>query len=230
MKNLKFIFLLLLFVSSNSLALESEVNQLYEDQKKQLNAIEAQMRKDYSELVDNFTETSVEDIAAECLDNVMGIDLSVVTFDPSSLWASLYKQLRDEILEFTCSGIEEELNKHTAKLQKSLELPYGLGSLTLKQGGAVQDYDDLFEGSGKMSNEEALKAINKDLYGDESGFKPTYKTYEAKELTDAMNEIESRPKKVNLNTTQMNEKFKSGVINIKALMKSKKESENESNN
>lgn len=91
---------------------------------------------------------------AGCLDGIKGIDLSVFTVDFTSAWSALTREIKDRILNGTCSAASDWANDQTAALETSMEGPMGMGSITLSQGTAIDDWQSVTREDVELSEAE----------------------------------------------------------------------------
>lgn len=91
---------------------------------------------------------------AGCLDGIKGIDLSVFTVDFTSAWSALTREIKDQILNGTCSAASDWANDQTAALETSMEAPMGMGSIGLSQGTAIDDWQSVTREDVELSEAE----------------------------------------------------------------------------
>lgn len=91
---------------------------------------------------------------AGCLDGIKGIDLSVFRVDFTSAWSALTREIKDQILNGTCSAASDWANDQAAALETSMEAPMGMGSITLSQGSAIGDWQSVTREDVELSEAE----------------------------------------------------------------------------
>lgn len=135
-------------------------------QKKQVEEIWIDMNQSVSTLTDELVTNPDKAIEAGCLDDIMQLDLSVITVDPYGVWNTVYAGLKDELMNMACSAVEEKLNEATAYLDLKLEAPMGLGSVSLGQSGHAQSFSDAQDARVHMNNNEARDEVINQVFGE----------------------------------------------------------------
>ncbi|MCH9665909.1 MAG: hypothetical protein K0U41_08710 [Gammaproteobacteria bacterium] len=102
---------------------------------------------------------------AGCLDGIKGIDLSVFRIDITSAWTALTSQIKDQILNGTCSAATDWANEQTTALDTNMDIPYGLGNISLSQGNAVGDWQSVIKQDVEMTSEELSQRVTTGTLG-----------------------------------------------------------------
>lgn len=102
---------------------------------------------------------------AGCLDGIKGIDLSVFQVDITSVWAALASAVKDNILNSTCNAASDWANEQTAALETSLDAPFGLGSISLSQGNAIDDWQSVTREDVELSAAELANKVTTGTLG-----------------------------------------------------------------
>lgn len=102
---------------------------------------------------------------AGCLDGIKGIDLSVFTVDFTSAWSALTKEIKDSILNGTCSAATDWANDQTAALETNMETPLGMGSITVSQGTAIDDWQSVTREDVELSESELSTKVTTGTLG-----------------------------------------------------------------
>lgn len=102
---------------------------------------------------------------AGCLDGIKGIDLSVFTVDFTSAWSALTREIKDRILNGTCSAAADWANEQAAALETSMEGPMGMGSITLSQGTAIDDWQSVTREDVELSDSELSTKVTTGTLG-----------------------------------------------------------------
>lgn len=102
---------------------------------------------------------------AGCLDGIKGIDLSVFRVDITSAWTALTSQIKDQILNGTCSAASDWANDQTAALETSMDAPYGLGNISLTQGNAVTDWQSVTKQDVELTAAELAQKVTTGTLG-----------------------------------------------------------------
>lgn len=102
---------------------------------------------------------------AGCLDGIKGINLSVFRIDITSAWTALTSQLKDQILNGTCSAATDWANDQTSALETNMDAPYGLGNISLSQGNSVGDWQSVTKQDVEMSAAELARKVTTGTLG-----------------------------------------------------------------
>ena len=152
--------------ANNALSCPSGDDSIACKHKEQVEAIWVDMNKSATYLTDELIQNPDSAIEAGCLNDIMQVDLSVITVDPYGIWNSVYAGLKDQLMNMACSAVEDKLNEASAYLDAKLEAPMGLGSVSLGQSGRANSFSDLQESRVYMNDREAQEAVVEKVFGE----------------------------------------------------------------
>jgi hypothetical protein len=136
-----------------------------EQQKKKVDELLAQMNQSAKKVADDVISNPQNALDAGCLSGIQGIDLSVFSVDFTNIWGALYKNLKDSILNGACSAATDWVNNQTAALETQLQLPFGLGGITVTQGTAISEWQSKTSTDVQMTNAELNSKVTTGTLG-----------------------------------------------------------------
>lgn len=157
--------LILLAVSGVSNAADT----IAEQQADQIEQVLIDMNKSAKEVADTVISDPQNAIDAGCLDDIQGIDLSVFTVDFTNIWGALYQQIKDGLVNAGCTASTDWINQQTAMLDGTLTAPLGLGSISISQGSAVDDWQSVVATDVEMDSSELVNQVSTDTLGNIPG-------------------------------------------------------------
>lgn len=125
-----------------------------EQQKQKVDELLAQMNQSAKEVADDVISDPQNALDAGCLSGIQGIDLSVFSVDFTNIWGALYNNVKDSILNSACSAATDWVNNQTAALETQLQMPFGLGGITVTQGTAISEWQSKSTTDVQMTNAE----------------------------------------------------------------------------
>jgi len=161
----KSIFLLLGVLCSLQKFSNAEAATLAEDQTEQINQLLVELNKSSKEVADDVISTPQTASDAGCLDGIQGIDLSVFSVDFANIWGALYNTVKDQIVNSVCEASSDWVNDQASVLDTNLEAPLGLGSITIDQGSAINDWQSVVTADVELSNAELATQVTTDTLG-----------------------------------------------------------------
>lgn len=138
-----------------------------EQQREQIQSIMVDMNESAKTVVDTVTSDPQKAIDGGCLSNIQGIDLSVMSVDPTDVWGAVYSEIKDEILSISCAAAENWANEQTARLDYTLQTP--IGNVSVGQGSSISDWQSVQTTDVEMSNEEVAESVATDTLGNVPG-------------------------------------------------------------
>jgi hypothetical protein len=134
-------------------------------QGRQVRAILIDLNQSVKGSIDTFTSDPGTVFESGCLDDIASINLSIFRVDPASIWTELYNQIKDEIINRTCSVIEDKINEHRNRLNLALEAPFGLGSVSISNGTDIESSQDIFRVKQTLSNQQIRNEVIQSVFG-----------------------------------------------------------------
>lgn len=125
-----------------------------EQQKQKVDELLAEMNQSAKEVADDVISSPQNALDAGCLSDIQGIDLSVFSVDFTNIWGALYNSAKDSILNGACSAATDWVNNQTAALESQLQMPFGLGGITVTQGTAISEWQSKTTADVEMTNTE----------------------------------------------------------------------------
>jgi len=151
----------LILFSSPSIATPS----LAEQQKEQIRTLLADMNQSAKEVADTVISEPQSAEDAGCLSDVQGIDLSLFTVDLLNVWGALYDTIKDQIISGTCDAATNYINQQSGQLDTNLEAPFGLGSISISQSSAIDDWQSVVTSDVELDNTELVTKVTTDTLG-----------------------------------------------------------------
>lgn len=151
-----------LFVSGASFSQEASIAEQQADAVRELMIAMNQSSNEIGQQIFTAPQRASD---AGCLDGIMSIDLSVFRVDFTSAWSAILGQVKDAILNTTCSAASDWANDQTAALETSMEAPYGLGSISISQGTAIDDWQSVTRESVALSAAELANKVTTGTLG-----------------------------------------------------------------
>lgn len=151
-----------LLVTSN---ISNAADTIAEQQAEQIEQILVDMNQSAKEVADTVISDPQNAIDAGCLDDIQGIDLSVFTVDFTNIWGPLYQQIKDQLINAACSASTDWVNQQTAMLDGTLTAPLGLGSISISQGSAVDEWQSVVATDVEMDSAELIDQVSTDTLG-----------------------------------------------------------------
>jgi hypothetical protein len=136
-----------------------------DQQKQQVQTLLADMNQSAKEVADTVISDPQNAIDAGCLSGIQGIDLSVFSVDFTNIWGALYNSIKDQIVNQACSAATDWVNNQTAALDTQLQAPFGLGSISISQGSALNDWQSALSTDVEMDSTELATKVTTDTLG-----------------------------------------------------------------
>lgn len=136
-----------------------------EQQRQQVQTLLADMNQSAKDVADTVISEPQSAIDAGCLSSIQGIDLSVFSVDFTNIWGALYNTIKDQIVNSACTAATDWVNNQTAALDTTLQAPFGLGSISVSQGSALNDWQSALSTDVEMDNTELATQVTTDTLG-----------------------------------------------------------------
>jgi hypothetical protein len=133
-------------------------------QQEDIERIWVDMNQSVDFVVDDVMAIPTKAVDAGCLDELRKFDLSIITVDPYSIWSDIYADIKDKLLSLSCTAVEDGIRKQTEKLKGKLEAPYGLGSVSLREGSYINSLEDVSHTRVILSNEAAKRKVVDEVF------------------------------------------------------------------
>ena len=133
-------------------------------QKEQLEYVIADINASAKTVVDTVVSEPQKAIDGGCLSNIQGIDLSVMSVDPTDIWGAVYSSIKDNLLSMACSAATDWANEQTAQLDLVLETD--IGNIELGQGSRISDWQSVQRTDVELSNDEVAEKVTTETLGD----------------------------------------------------------------
>lgn len=156
---------LLIFISAFISLSSNAQTTIAEQQQEQVQTLLADMNQSAKEVADTVISDPQSAIDAGCLSNIQGIDLSVFSVDFTNIWGTLYSAVKDQIVNSGCTASTDWVANQTAGLDTTLQAPFGLGSISVAQGSALNDWQSALSTDVEMDNTELAAKVTTDTLG-----------------------------------------------------------------
>lgn len=161
MKNKLYLLLFVMLYSNVAIAAS-----IAEQQQTQISDILTDMNQSAKEVADTVISNPQNAIDAGCLNNIMGIDLDVFAVDLTNIWSTIYGTIKSQIVDSACSASNDWVNQQTSVLDQSLEAPMGLGSISISQGSAIDEWQSVSTTDVELNNNEITTHVSTDVLGE----------------------------------------------------------------
>lgn len=134
-------------------------------QRRQVEAIWVDLNQSIGSTIETFTADPGTVFESGCLDDIASINFSIIRVDPASIWTELYNTLKDELINRTCSVLEDKINEHREALNLTLSAPFGLGSISIGEGTDIESTRDIFRFEQRVSNDVVRREVVDRVFG-----------------------------------------------------------------
>lgn len=134
-------------------------------QRRQVEAIWVDLNQSLGSTIEAFTGDPGTVFESGCLDDIASINFSIIRVDPASIWTELYNTLKDELINRTCSVLEDKINEHREALNLTLSAPFGLGSISIGEGTDIESTRDIFRFQQRKSNDAVRREVVERVFG-----------------------------------------------------------------
>ena len=160
----------IMYVSIFSLLPVFHINTVHaatiaEQQKQQVQMLLADMNQSAKEVADNVISEPQSAMDAGCLSSIQGVDLGVFTVDYTNIWGAIYNSLKDQIVNSACDASSNWVNSQTAALDSTLQMPFGMGSISVTQGSTINDWQSALSTDVEMDSTELATQVTTDTLG-----------------------------------------------------------------
>jgi len=160
------IHLVLVFAVGISVSNLSDATPSIADQQEaQVQTILADMNQSAKDVADTVISDPQNAIDGGCLSGIQGIDLSVFSIDFTNIWGALYSSIKDQIINQACTASTDWVNNQTSALDTTLQAPFGLGSISVSQGSALNDWQSALSADVEMDSTELATQVTTDTLG-----------------------------------------------------------------
>lgn len=135
-------------------------------QRRQVEAIWVDLNQSVGSTIKAFTADPGTIFESGCLDDIASIDFSIIRIDPASIWTDIYNSLKDELINRTCTVLQDKINEHRQALNQTLTAPFGLGSISISNGTDIESTRDIFRFNQTTSNDQVRREVVDRVFGD----------------------------------------------------------------
>lgn len=136
-----------------------------DQQKAQVQTLLADMNQSAKDVADTVISNPQNAIDAGCLSGIQGVDLSVFTIDFTNIWGAIYTTVKDKIVNQACTASTDWVNNQASALDTTLQAPFGLGSISVSQGSALNDWQSALSADVTMDSTELATKVTTDTLG-----------------------------------------------------------------
>jgi len=160
MNKLKIISLGLVYVAGSSFGTNAVAGpSIAEQQKQQVDTLLADMNQSARDIAYTVISDPQSALDGGCLSSLQGIDLSIFSVDIASIWGALYNITKSQILNQACTATTDWANNQTSALDTTLQAPFGLGSISVSQGSALNDWQSVLSTDVELDNTEIATLV-----------------------------------------------------------------------